>query len=148
VSGSSRAAHDWSASLTAPTRFTVDLRWRDLDVMGHVWSGRYHEFLDESRAAVFAPITGPLGFPFVLARVEMDHRHELVRADGHVVVESAILAMGRSSVVVGHRIRRPDDEIAAEGASTMVAFDLERRVARPIADDERRLLLAGGAPSA
>ncbi len=134
----------WDAPVSPVVRFTIDLRWRDLDVMGHVWSGRYHEFLDEARGHVFAPIAGPDGlFPFVLARVDLDHRRELLRADDRVTVEAAILAIGRSSVTVGHRVLRADGVVAAEGTSLMVAFDLEQRVARPVRDDERAALTAG-----
>jgi acyl-CoA thioester hydrolase len=58
----------------------MGLRWRDMDTLGHLNQSVYHEFLEEGRAA----ITGPLGFPFVLAHVELDYRAE-VRPDHEYV---------------------------------------------------------------
>jgi acyl-CoA thioester hydrolase len=123
-----------------PISVHVPLRWRDVDVLGHMYHGRYHELLDEARAAVFTAMTGPLGFPFVLARVELDHRREVRRADGALDVHSLVRSIGTSSVHIDHEFVLPGGEVAARGLSVMVAWDRERRTKRRVTPDERRLL--------
>ena len=121
----------------------VPLRWRDLDVLGHMYQGRYHELLDEARAAIFAPMAGRLGFPFVLVRIELDYCREVTRADGALDVRSHVSAVGTSSVTIEHEFALADGPVVAAGRSIMVAWDRERRAGRPLADDERNLLSAG-----
>jgi len=124
-------------------RISIALRWRDLDVLGHVYQGRYHEFLDEARAAVFAAVTGPQGFPFVLANVTLDYRHEVLRTDEVLHITTAVAEIGRSRVVLEHRIAREDGTAVATGRSTLVAWDRDGRQARPLSDQERAALDPG-----
>lgn len=125
----------------------LPLRWRDVDVMGHMYHGRYHELLDEARAAVFAEITGPRGFSFVLRSVTLDHHHEVLRADERLTLETVVATLGTSSVVMEHRFARLDGVVVASGRSTMVAFDREARTKRSISDAERAMLTASSAPA-
>ena len=68
-------------------RIDIELRWRDLDFLGHLNQAVYHELLEEGRGALFEQL-GALdgGFFFVLARVELDHRQEIRRDHGPVTV--------------------------------------------------------------
>ena len=55
--------------------------------LGHVNQSVYHEFLEEGRGALFAPlIEAQGGFQFVLARIELDYRREVRHADRAVDV--------------------------------------------------------------
>ncbi len=89
------------------TRIEIDLRWRDLDFLGHLNQSVYHELLEEGRGALFEQL-GALdgGFFFVLARVELDHRQE-IRRDQAVTVTMRIESVGRSSVAVAPRSSAP-----------------------------------------
>jgi len=118
----------------------VSLRWRDIDVMGHLYQGCYHQFLDEARAAVFGPVTGPRGFPFVLRSITLDYDREVVHADERLLVETTVGELGTTSVVLMHRFVRPDGVEVASGSSTMVAFDREARAKREISAEERAML--------
>jgi acyl-CoA thioesterase FadM len=108
--------------------------------MGHLYQGCYHQFLDEARAAVFGDVTGPNGFPFVLASVTVDYRHEVLRADDRLIVETTVGEVGTTSVVLEHRFVRPDGVVVASGRSTMVAFDREARTKRALTEAEREML--------
>lgn len=122
-------------------RIDVELRWRDLDFLGHLNQAVYHELLEEGRGALFEQL-GALdgGFFFVLARVELDHRQEIRRDHGPVTVALRVEAVGRSSVSVAHEIIRADGAVAAEGRSVLVAWDREARRSRPLTDAERSAL--------
>ena len=122
-------------------RIDVELRWRDLDFLGHLNQAVYHELLEEGRGALFEQL-GALdgGFFFVLARVELDHRQEIRRDHGPVTVALRVEAVGRSSVTVAHEIVRADGGVAAEGRSVLVAWDRDARRSRPLTDAERSAL--------
>jgi len=123
------------------TRIEIDLRWRDLDFLGHLNQAVYHELLEEGRGALFEQL-GALdgGFFFVLARVELDHRQEIRRDHSPVTVALRVETVGRSSVAVAHDIVRNDGEVAAEGRSVLVAWDRDARRSRPLTDVERTAL--------
>ena len=122
-------------------RIEVELRWRDLDFLGHLNQAVYHELLEEGRGALFERL-GVLdtGFFFVLARVELDHRQEIRRDHGPVTVTLRVEAVGGSSVTIAHELVRNDGEIAAEGRSVLVAWDRDARRSRPLTDAERAQL--------
>jgi acyl-CoA thioester hydrolase len=115
----------------------VPLRWRDVDMLGHLNQAVYHEVLEEGRVALFARAGDQLSGGFVLARVELDYRHEVRRDAGHVDVVLRVDRVGRSSVEVSHDIRLPDGTVAATGRSVLVAWDSAARRSRALSDAER-----------
>ncbi|WP_320669401.1 acyl-CoA thioesterase [Patulibacter defluvii] len=123
-------------------RVTIRLRYRDMDTLGHLNQAVYHELLEEGRGAVLADpeVAGRWLGAFVLARVELDYRHEVRLADGEVTVESALERLGRSSVTILQRIVKRDGTVAAEGRTVMVAWDARERRSRELNEPERQAL--------
>jgi acyl-CoA thioesterase FadM len=90
---------------------------------------------------LFAPLIEAQGsFQFVLARIELDYRHEVRHADGSVDVITTVETIGRTSVTVANEIRRADGKLVAEGRAVMVAWDGEARRARALTDWEKQQL--------
>ena len=128
-------------------RTRVEVRWRDLDLLGHLNQSVYHELLEEGRAALFERLDALQAF--VLARVELDYRNEVRRDHGPVEVVVRVASVGRSSVTVDHEVLRADGAVAASGSSVLVAWDPDERRSRPLDDAEReRLNAALGAATA
>ena len=119
-------------------RVSVTVRWRDLDTLGHLNQSVYHEYLEEGRAALFHQLG--LDLPFVLARVELDYRHEVRRDHGTVEVVTRPLSVGRSSITVENEIVLADATVAASGTAVLVAWDPDRRSSREVTDAERARL--------
>ena len=123
-------------------RVQIEVRWRDLDMLGHLNQAVYHEFLEEGRGALMAKVAErDAGFLFVMARVELDYKTEVRRDHGHVVVVTSVDSVGSSSVVVANRIELPDGTVAADGISVLVAWDPKARGKRVITDEQRAALL-------
>ena len=120
-------------------RIRVPIRWRDLDVLGHVNQSVYHELLEEGRAALFARLEED-SFPFVLVHVEVDYRAEVRRDHEWVEVVSRVGRVGSKSVTVEERIERSDGVVATEGRSVLVAWDPAARVSRELSTRERSAL--------
>jgi acyl-CoA thioester hydrolase len=121
-------------------RVRVTLRWRDLDMLGHMNQSVYHELLEEGRAALFEEV-GRLGdFSFVIARVELDYRSEVRKDHGFVDVVVRPASIGRSSLIVDQAVVLPDGTVAAEGRAVLVAWDPAGRRSRTFTDGERTKL--------
>ena len=130
-----------TAASPLETRLRIALRWRDMDMLGHLNQAVYHELLEEGRGAVIA--AAGAHFAFVLARVELDYRHEVRRSDEWVEVVSRVEEVGGKKVVLAHDIALPDGRIAASGRSVLVAWDPQARRSRALTPDERVALGVG-----
>ena len=120
-------------------RVRVPIRWRDLDLLGHVNQSVYHELLEEGRGALFARLEQD-AFPFVLVHVELDYRAEVRRDHEWVEVVSRVGSVGSKSVTIEERIERSDGVVATEGRSVLVAWDPESRTSRELSAGERKAL--------
>jgi acyl-CoA thioester hydrolase len=123
-----------------PGHITAPLRWRDMDMLGHLNQAVYHELLEESRFSLLDAVATASGGGhgmWVLVHVEIDYRHEVRRDDGSVTVISRVDELGGSSIRMAHEVRLPDGTVAATGAAVMVAWDPEARGKRAMTDAER-----------
>ena len=126
-------------SAEATTR--ISLRWRDMDMLGHLNQSVYHELLEEGRGALFASLGDAAWFPFVLVRVELDYRGEVRHDHGHVEVVVRVEKVGTKSVTLAHDIVLPDGTVAASGTCVIVAWDPQARGSRALTEGERAALL-------
>ena len=121
------------------SRVRVPIRWRDLDVLGHVNQSVYHELLEEGRAGVLGRLEEH-AFPLVLVHIEIDYRAEVRKDHEWVEVSSCVEHIGTKSVRLAERIERSDGVVATEGHAVLVAWDMESRTSRPLTDREREAL--------
>ena len=126
--------------MSAEARIRVGLRWRDMDMLGHLNQAVYHELLEDARAALFLSLHGGAAFPFVLVRVELDYRREVRKDHGSVEVAVRVERLGSKSITLAHEIELPDGTIAASGRSVLVAWDPQARGSRELTDAERAAL--------
>lgn len=127
------------APVDALTEVTTKLRYRDLDMLGHVNQSVYHVLLEDARIGFLRSLFGN-GARFVVARVELDYRHELRYSDGAVTIATAVQGVGRSSVILQSRMTTPTGALSAEAVTVLVAWDTEQRRSRALTADERSLL--------
>lgn len=120
----------------------IPIRWRDLDMLGHLNQAVYHELLEEARGALLASLGEVGSFAFVLARVELDYRSEVRHDHGHVDAVARVAKVGRTSITAEHEVRLPDGTVAASGSCVMVAWDGAARAARELSGPERAALEA------
>jgi acyl-CoA thioester hydrolase len=126
----------------------VQLRWRDMDMLGHLNQSVYHELLEEGRAALIGELIRRTGADhqhgaFVLAHVYLDHHTEVRKDHGEVEIAVRVVHVGTSSLRLAHEVRLPDGVLAATGETVLVAWDPRARGKRPLSDAE---LSALGAP--
>ena len=115
----------------------IEIRWRDLDALGHVNNAVYATYVDELLGEWLEP---RLGDAWATVRLELDFRRELGRDQRVVVCRCELERAGTSSVTARATLTREDGDLAAEARIVLVAFDLESRRARPLTDAERSAL--------
>jgi acyl-CoA thioester hydrolase len=120
----------------------IEIRWRDIDALGHVNNAVYATYLEECRDEWAERVLGPVAdmWDFVTARVAVDFRRELLQADDAVLVRTTLVRVGTSSFTVREEIRKLDGTLSAEAESVVVARNRETGRSRPFTDAERGAL--------
>jgi acyl-CoA thioester hydrolase len=120
----------------------IEIRWRDVDAFLHVNNAVYATYLEECRDEWVIRALAGAGdvWDFVLARVAIDFREELVQDDDAVLVSATLARIGTSSVTLREEIRKLDGTLSAEAESVLVARDRETGRSRPLTGEERSAL--------
>ncbi len=119
----------------------VDVRWRDVDALGHVNHAVFLTYLVEGRDAFFKQTFG--GEPdYVVARMEVDLRAEVRYPERRVTVRLAVERLGTTSLTTREMILTPAAEIAAEARVVTVRWDRRARKPVPFSEAERARLTA------
>ncbi len=118
----------------------IEIRWNDLDPFGHVNHAIFLTYLEEVRDEWLARAMGDT-MDYVVARVEIDYRRELVLGDDRVTARVRLDSLGTSSIHTVEELVVPDGEAAAEAKAVLVACDDEHRP-RPLTEVERAALAA------
>ena len=115
----------------------VQVRYRDIDAMGHVNNAVYATYLETARTDYFAEVLGEdlAAVPAVLARLELSYERPIT-LDQSVTVTIDVPELGRSSVPMEHEILA-DGERAATAESVQVFVDPESGGSIPIPEGMR-----------
>jgi acyl-CoA thioester hydrolase len=119
---------------------SVDVRWRDVDALGHVNHAVFLTYFEEGRDAFFKQTFG--GEPdYVVARLEVDLRAEVRYPERRVRVRLAVERLGTTSLTTRETILTPSNEIAAEARVVTVRWDRRARKPVPFSESERARLV-------
>jgi acyl-CoA thioester hydrolase len=128
------------------TEKRIDIRWRDLDGLGHVNQAVYQTYGEEIVDAWFRDVLElPKGevWDYVVVRLTTDYRSELRLDDQQVAGTVKIVRLGTSSVTLALELRAVSDgRVAAETEAVFACWDRDKRAARAISDEERAKLEA------
>jgi acyl-CoA thioester hydrolase len=109
-----------------PFVFRDDVRFRDLDGMGHVNNAVFLTFMESARIAYFTQ-HGAGNNPqqhLILARIEVDFRSPVALGE-HVEVGVRPSRLGTKSFELEYEVRA-DGRLAAEAKSVLVGYDYLR----------------------
>ena len=102
----------------------IDVRFRDIDAMGHVNNAVYATYIEQARTNYFRDVLGDdlATIPTVLASMSIDFRRPVELTDGSVTVALSIADIGTSSVTMDHGIC-VDGDVVAKAEATLVSLD-------------------------
>ncbi len=117
----------------------VDVRWRDVDALGHVNHAVFLTYLEEGRDAFFAQVlrSDPV---YVVVRIEIDLRAEVRYPDRGVTVRIEVERLGTTSLTTRETILTPAGEVAAQARVVSVRWDAGQRKPVPFSEAERARL--------
>jgi acyl-CoA thioester hydrolase len=104
-------------------RAPIQVRFRDVDSMGHVNNAVYASYLEQARAEFYADVVGERlhEVPTVLVTQRVDYRRPVEWGDD-VSVALVVDGLGRSSVPMRYAVER-EGEAAAVASTVQVVVD-------------------------
>lgn len=126
------------------SEFTMDVqvRFRDIDALGHVNNAVYVTYLEQARVQYLKQVLG-LGLEnldTVLVSLEIDYRKPITESDS-VEVAIDISELGASSIPMEYEIR-DGNEVVAVAETVQVAYDTDSRSSKPLPDEWRDAITA------
>ena len=126
-----------------PLVVPVQVRFRDLDALGHVNNAVYLTYLETARVVYVRERFGlrsARDFSFILARAEIDYKSPLT-LDDEPLVGLGVSHIGRRSFRLAYHIwEKRTGRTVARAETVQVMYDYRRQQPIPIPDEVRRIL--------
>lgn len=129
------------------SRTDIQVRFSDLDLLGHVSNSYYAQYFDLARVTFFRQIAKHIKYPvpsYVVASVKMDMLRE-IRFDDRVVVDTWCSRVGTKSMTIEHVIYA-NGEKATTCQTVLVGFDRDTRNSTALPTDWEVTDLSGVIP--
>jgi acyl-CoA thioester hydrolase len=136
--------------MNAPEGFrfnvTVEVRFEDVDVMGHVNNAKYFTYMEQGRITYFDEVMGVDrtgdGISVILADAACSYKAPLFYKDV-VVVWVRIARLGNKSFQQEYRlVRQSDGLLVAEGRSVTVAYHYKEDQTVPLPEEWQEQVVA------
>ena len=108
------------------TPYSPEIRFSDIDAMGHVNNAVYFSYFEQARISYFRQLVGGQWnwkqYGVLVARNEIDYKLPILLQD-RITIHIDVESMGIKSFTLNYRIERADGILCASGRSVMVCFD-------------------------
>jgi acyl-CoA thioester hydrolase len=127
-------------------RFThpIQVRFRDLDALGHVNNAVYLTYFEAARMAYWMHVNGRTdlrSMDMILARAEVDYRAPVGFGD-ELEVGVRCASVKRSSFVLEQAlVDRRTGKLVAQARKVLVHYDYAAGRSKPLTEDQRQLLM-------
>lgn len=128
--------------MTFPFHHSIDVRFRDLDAMGHAHHSLPLVYVEEARAAFWREVVGRRGLEgidYVLAGIEVQF-HEPIHFPERLDVGLRVSRVGDKSFTMEFEIRGAEGRLLSKGRTIQVMYDYSARASKPVPPDVRALL--------
>lgn len=126
-----------------PLVVPVQVRFRDLDALGHVNNAVYLSYLEMARVAYVQRRFGlshPRNFSFILARVEIDYKSPVTLGES-LMVGMGVAHVGQRSFRFAYEIREASSgRLVVQAQTVQVMYDYQAQKPMAIPDEIRRVL--------
>jgi acyl-CoA thioester hydrolase len=105
----------------------IDIRFRDVDAMGHVNNAVFFTYFEEGRKRFFFDlfkVSNPSAFPFIMAHISCDYLRP-IKLSSELLLQMWVKDIGKKSFVLGYKLvdASGQDIIYARGESVQVCYD-------------------------
>ena len=124
---------------------TVNVRWSDFDMYGHMMNANFIELAQEARLAFAMHNFYSRGLNMVafVRHIEADYLRP-IKWDGRhgtVTVETTVVRLGKTSFTTRQQVKDVHGEVACVIACVQVTIDPDTQMPRPVSEDERQIIL-------
>lgn len=120
-------------------RHRVQVRFRDLDPMGHAHHSLPLIYFEEARAAYWRDVVARVGLDaidYIMGEAVVRY-HARIRFPGSPTVGVRVVRLGGRSLTLEYALWSADEELLASGRSVQVMYDYERDCSVPIPPEVR-----------
>ena len=120
-------------------RHPVEVRFRDLDPMGHAHHSLPLIYFEEARAAYWRDVAGQAGLTgigYIMGEVSVRY-HARIHFPQRLEVLARVSRLGGKSWSMQYQLRGAGGELLASGESTQVMYDYAAGASTPISDEVR-----------
>lgn len=118
------------------TSYSPEIRFADIDAMGHVNNAVYFSYFEQARIKFFKELIGGKWDwqkqGILVARNEMNYKKP-VHLNDNIVIHIKCVHIGSKSFTLTYEVKR-DDEICCDGASVLVCFNHKEQITALIPD--------------
>ena len=123
----------------------LEVRWRDLDALGHVNNAVYFTYLEETRFHYLRELgvipSDPSGIGMILAEASCQFKSPL-RLGERVTVWMRVSELRNSSFIFEYRVEGEGGRLAATARSVQVCYDYQNQRPISIPDEWREGIIA------
>ena len=124
---------------------TLEIRWRDLDALGHVNNAVYFTYLEQARVHYLRELglvpSDPSAIGMILAQTSCQFKSPLELGE-QVTIYVRVSELRNSSFIVEYRLEGGDGRLAATARSAQVCYDYQNQCSIPISDQWREIIIA------
>ena len=130
-------------------KFPIQIRFKDIDKMGHVNNANYLTYIETARVKYFEDVVGTdrkwsQQVGIILARIEIDYEAPVFLHDT-VIVYTRCSRIGTKSITLEWLIVREKsgkDETVAKGIAVLVCYDYTHERTIEVPDEQRKAIEA------
>jgi len=128
----------------------IQIRFKDVDMMGHVNNANYLTYIEDSRLKYFEDVTGKESDwsrqnGLILGKIEINYKHPILYKDS-VAVYTRCSRIGTKSfdlswVIINENTSGNvgfEKQILADGIAVLVCYDYEQKKSIKISDERKK----------
>jgi acyl-CoA thioester hydrolase len=124
---------------------TLEVRWRDLDAMGHVNNAVYFTYLEQARTHYLREVGfvpgAPSGMGFILAAASCQFKSPLQTGE-RVTIRMRVSQLRNSSFIFEYRAEAEDGRLVATARTVQVCYDYQAQHPVPVPGEWREAVIA------
>jgi len=122
----------------------IDVRFRDLDALGHVNNAVFFTYFEEGRKNFFYKyfqVSQPTGFGFILAHISCDYLKP-IRLSDRLTLQITVGGIKNKSFTLNYKLvdRKDNSLVFATGESIQVGYDYSLNKSVPVSPDFKEKL--------
>ncbi len=128
-------------------KYKQEIRFRDIDSMGHVNNAVYLSYFEQARMSWFREAVGQkwnwIDHGILVARHEIDYKKPVSLSD-EVEIITWVKSVGNSSLVMTYEVVNQHGDVCTLGSTVLVCYDYNAQKTIPVPEVWKKAISGGG----